>query len=65
MVRDLMPHMTDSQCEMLFYCLPIVNDEQLYMSDGVGGSINVTKLYESYKLIRILKGTKDGNMENF
>jgi hypothetical protein len=38
--------------------------QTLQIADGLGGWVDLTKLFEQYRMLQILKGEKDGNSKD-
>ena len=52
------PVLNERMAELLYFRVATAwgADQQLRIPDGIGGWVDLTKLYEQYKLLTILKG---------
>ena len=58
LAMEACPLLTERAAELLFFRVATAwgADQQLRIPDGIGGWVDLTKLYEQYKLLTILKG---------
>jgi CRISPR/Cas system endoribonuclease Cas6 (RAMP superfamily) len=66
MVQDLSPTIHENAAELLYHRAASAwgCGETFEVSNGVGEWVDLTKLFEQYRMIQILKGKNDGNSEN-
>jgi hypothetical protein len=65
MVTEMSPLMNERTAELMFYRAATAwgSDQILEIADGTGGWVNLTKLFEQFKLIEMLKGNHNGKEE--
>ena len=66
MVMELSPTIHEFAAELLYHRAAAAwgNDQKLEVPNGVGEWVDLTKLFEQYTMIQILKGKNDGNSKN-
>jgi CRISPR/Cas system endoribonuclease Cas6 (RAMP superfamily) len=66
MVCELSPMINENAAELLYHRAATAwgNDQKLEVPNGVGEWVDLTKLFEQYRMIQILKGKNDGNSKN-
>jgi hypothetical protein len=66
LVRDHIPYkISESSMDALFdRCVVAWGYGQEYYYQGHGATVDLTKLYEQYKILSILKGEHNGNSED-
>lgn len=66
MVMELSPMINENAAELLYHRAATAwdNDQKLEVPNGVGEWVDLTKLFEQYTMIQILKGKNDGNSKN-
>jgi hypothetical protein len=62
MVTEMSPLMNEHTAELMFYRAATAwgSGQILEIADGCGGWVNLTKLFEQFKLIEMLKGNHHG-----
>ena len=62
MVTEMSPLMSEHTAELMFYRAATAwgSGQILEIADGRGGWVNLTKLFEQFKLIEMLKGNHHG-----
>jgi hypothetical protein len=65
-LTDAAPIVTESAAELLYYraVTAWATDTKFEIQDGLGGWVDLTKLYEQCKILTLLKGEHNGNEEN-
>lgn len=65
-VTEAAPTVTESAAELLYYraVTAWATDTKFEIPNGMGGTVDLTKLYEQCKIISLLKGEYNGNKEN-
>ena len=65
MVTEMSPLMNERTAELMFYRAATAwgSDQILEIANGTGGWVNLTKLFEQFKLIEMLKGNHNGKEE--
>lgn len=66
MVMELSPTIHENAAELLYHRAATAwgHGETFEVSNGVGEWVDLTKLFEQYTMIQILKGKNDGNSKN-
>jgi CRISPR/Cas system endoribonuclease Cas6 (RAMP superfamily) len=66
MVQDLSPRINENAAELLYHRAAAAwcSGDTFEVPNGVGEWIDLTKLFEQYRMIQILKGKNDGNSKN-
>jgi len=66
MVQDLSPTIHENAAELLYHRAASAwgCGETFEVPNGVGEWVDLTKLFEQYRMIQILKGKNDGNSKN-
>jgi hypothetical protein len=66
MVMELSPRIDENEAELLYHRAAAAwgHCQKLEVSNGMGEWVNLTKLFEQYRMIQILKGKNDGNSKN-
>ena len=66
MVMELSPTIHENAALLLYHRAAAAwgNDQKLEVPNGVGEWVDLTKLFEQYTMIQILKGKNDGNSKN-
>ena len=66
MVQELSPMIRENAAELLYHRAASAwgCNETFEVPNGSGGYVDLTKLFEQYKMIQILKGEKRGNSKN-
>jgi hypothetical protein len=66
MVMELSPTIHENAAQLLYHRAAAAwgNGETLEVPDGVGEWVDLTKLFEQYTMLKILKGENRGNSKN-
>ena len=66
MVTELSPTIHENAAELLYHRAASAwgCGDTFEVPDGAGGYIDLTKLFEQYRMIQILKGENRGNSKN-
>ena len=66
MVCELSPRISELAAQLLYHRAAAAwgNGETLEVPNGAGKWIDLTKLFEQYRMIQILKGETHGNSKN-
>ena len=62
LVMQQSPILTESAAELLYFRAATAwgSGYQLTIPDGIGGNVDLTKLYEQFKILSLLKGEHNG-----
>lgn len=65
LVMQHSPILTESAAELLYFRAATAwgSGHQLTIPDGIGGNVDLTKLYEQFKILSLLKGEHNGQTE--
>jgi len=60
------PLLTEAAAELLYFRAATAwgSNQQFEIADGMGGQVDLTKLYEQCKIMSLLKGEYNGNKES-
>ena len=66
LVQDASPVITESAAHLLYYRAVTAwsTNTKFEIADGMGGWVDLTKLYEQCKIMSLLKGEYNGNKES-
>ena len=66
MVQELSPRIDKNAAELLYHRAAAAwgHGQKLEVPNGMGKWVDLTKLFEQYTMIQILKGKNDGNSKN-
>ena len=66
MVMELSPTIHENAAQLLYHRAATAwgNGETLEVPNGVGEWVDLTKLFEQYTMLKILKGEKHGNSKD-
>ena len=66
MVQELSPRINENAAELLYHRAAAAwgSGETFEVPDGAGKWVDLTKLFEQYTMLKILKGENDGNSKN-
>ena len=66
MVMELSPTIHENAAQLLYHRAASAwgSGETFEVPDGAGKWVDLTKLFEQYRMIQILKGENDGNSKN-
>ena len=66
MVMELSPRIDENAAELLYHRAAAAwgPGQKLEVPHGMGKWVDLTKLFEQYRMIEILKGKNDGNSKN-
>ena len=66
MVTELSPTIHENAAELLYHRASAAwgHGQKLEVPNGMGKWVDLTKLFEQYTMIEILKGKNDGNSKN-
>jgi hypothetical protein len=66
MVMELSPRISELAAQLLYYRAAAAwgSGETFEVPNGAGEWVDLTKLFEQYTMLKILKGENDGNSKN-